>query len=199
MRWRDRRALGILMNTRGLMELIVLNIGLDLGVISPTLFTMMVIMALVTTAMTTPDAQCLSRRRAASQDQQEAERRRDAGADANRDRLADRHPPLSSVTRASCDQRHLHRPFRHARVLLHDDGSRRGLHQRAAQRRAVGALDAHLAARGQPLDVVGQHRRVLDAGCRRLRDPRPGREAQPVVTSAPQTQEQCRLTSSSPF
>ena len=46
--------LGILMNTRGLMELIVLNVGLDLGVISPTLFTMMVIMALVTTAMTAP-------------------------------------------------------------------------------------------------------------------------------------------------
>jgi Kef-type K+ transport system membrane component KefB len=46
--------LGILMNTRGLMELVVLNVGLDLGVISPTLFTMMVIMALVTTAMTAP-------------------------------------------------------------------------------------------------------------------------------------------------
>ena len=42
------------MNTRGLMELIVLNIGLDLGVISPTLFTMMIIMALVTTFMTSP-------------------------------------------------------------------------------------------------------------------------------------------------
>jgi Kef-type K+ transport system membrane component KefB len=46
--------LGILMNTRGLMELVVLNVGLDLGVISPALFTMMVIMALVTTAMTAP-------------------------------------------------------------------------------------------------------------------------------------------------
>jgi Kef-type K+ transport system membrane component KefB len=46
--------LGILMNTRGLMELVVLNVGLDLGVISPTLFTMMVIMALTTTAMTAP-------------------------------------------------------------------------------------------------------------------------------------------------
>jgi Kef-type K+ transport system membrane component KefB len=46
--------LGILMNTRGLMELVVLNVGLDLGVISPTLFTMMVIMALATTAMTAP-------------------------------------------------------------------------------------------------------------------------------------------------
>jgi nucleotide-binding universal stress UspA family protein len=54
MRWREAGALGILMNTRGLMELIVLNLGLDLGVISPTLFTMMVVMALVTTFMTTP-------------------------------------------------------------------------------------------------------------------------------------------------
>ncbi|HVK15968.1 MAG TPA: cation:proton antiporter [Fimbriiglobus sp.] len=52
--WRDSAALGALMNTRGLMELIVLNIGLDLGVISPTLFAMMVIMALATTAMTSP-------------------------------------------------------------------------------------------------------------------------------------------------
>jgi Kef-type K+ transport system membrane component KefB len=52
--WRRSAALGILMNTRGLMELIVLNIGLDLGVISPTLFTMMVLMALATTMATTP-------------------------------------------------------------------------------------------------------------------------------------------------
>ena len=42
------------MNTRGLMELIVLNVGLDLKVISPQLFSMMVLMALVTTFMTTP-------------------------------------------------------------------------------------------------------------------------------------------------
>jgi Kef-type K+ transport system membrane component KefB len=52
--WLDAAALGVLMNTRGLVELIVLNIGLDLGVISPTLFTMLVIMALVTTFMTSP-------------------------------------------------------------------------------------------------------------------------------------------------
>jgi Kef-type K+ transport system membrane component KefB len=51
---RDAAAVGVLMNTRGLMELIVLNIGLDLGVISPKVFTMMVLMALVTTLMTTP-------------------------------------------------------------------------------------------------------------------------------------------------
>jgi Kef-type K+ transport system membrane component KefB len=53
-------ALGILMNTRGLMELIVLNIGLELGVISPKLFAMMVIMALVTTIATTPILQWLT-------------------------------------------------------------------------------------------------------------------------------------------
>ena len=52
--WRDAAALGTLMNTRGLMELIVLNIGLDLGVISPPLFAMMVLMALVTTMATSP-------------------------------------------------------------------------------------------------------------------------------------------------
>ncbi len=51
---REASALGWLMNTRGLTELIVLNIGLSLGVISPLLFTMLVIMALVTTFMTTP-------------------------------------------------------------------------------------------------------------------------------------------------
>jgi Kef-type K+ transport system membrane component KefB len=60
--WRDSAALGILMNTRGLVELIVLNIGLDLGVISPTLFTMLVIMACVTTFMTTPILQALLRK-----------------------------------------------------------------------------------------------------------------------------------------
>jgi Kef-type K+ transport system membrane component KefB len=54
MGWREGAALGVLMNTRGLMELVVLNIGLDLGVISPTLFAMMVLMAVVTTMATTP-------------------------------------------------------------------------------------------------------------------------------------------------
>ncbi|HLJ09847.1 MAG TPA: cation:proton antiporter [Planctomycetaceae bacterium] len=52
--WRDATALGLLMNTRGLMELIVLNIGLDLNVISPTLFAMMVLMALATTMAASP-------------------------------------------------------------------------------------------------------------------------------------------------
>ncbi|MFO5494101.1 MAG: cation:proton antiporter [Cuspidothrix sp.] len=51
---REASAIGWLMNTRGLTELIVLNIGLELGVITPLLFTMLVIMALVTTFMTSP-------------------------------------------------------------------------------------------------------------------------------------------------
>lgn len=54
MNWRDSLQLGALMNTRGLMELIALNIGYDLGILSPRIFTMLVIMALVTTMMTGP-------------------------------------------------------------------------------------------------------------------------------------------------
>lgn len=59
--WRQAASLGILMNTRGLMELIVLNVGLDLGVLSPTLFAMLVIMAIVTTLATTPVLHALTR------------------------------------------------------------------------------------------------------------------------------------------
>ncbi|HYT74793.1 MAG TPA: cation:proton antiporter, partial [Vicinamibacterales bacterium] len=54
MSWRLAAQLGALMNTRGLMELIALGVGLDAGIISPALFTMMVVMAIVTTAMTSP-------------------------------------------------------------------------------------------------------------------------------------------------
>jgi Kef-type K+ transport system membrane component KefB len=54
MDWNSAFMLGALMNTRGLMELVALNVGYELGVLSPRLFTMMVVMALVTTAMTGP-------------------------------------------------------------------------------------------------------------------------------------------------
>jgi Kef-type K+ transport system membrane component KefB len=54
---RESISLGILMNTRGLMELLILNIGLDIGVLSPAMFTMMVLMALITTFMTAPALQ----------------------------------------------------------------------------------------------------------------------------------------------
>jgi Kef-type K+ transport system membrane component KefB len=54
MSWRDSFSIGVLMNTRGLMELVVLNIGYDLGILSARIFVMMVIMALVTTFMTAP-------------------------------------------------------------------------------------------------------------------------------------------------
>ena len=52
--WPDALAIGVLMNTRGLMELVVLNIGYDLGILSPHIFAMMVLMALATTFMTGP-------------------------------------------------------------------------------------------------------------------------------------------------
>ncbi len=54
LKWKESLSLGVLMNTRGLMELVVLNIGYDLGVLSPEIFSMMVLMALVTTFMTGP-------------------------------------------------------------------------------------------------------------------------------------------------
>ncbi|HEU0299877.1 MAG TPA: cation:proton antiporter [Longimicrobium sp.] len=54
MPWRESAALGVLMNTRGLMELVILSVGLEAGIISPPLFAMMVLMAVLTTLMTTP-------------------------------------------------------------------------------------------------------------------------------------------------
>ena len=52
--WREASAIGVLMNTRGLVELVFLNVGFELGVMTPALFAMMVLMALTTTFMTTP-------------------------------------------------------------------------------------------------------------------------------------------------
>jgi Kef-type K+ transport system membrane component KefB len=54
MKWRDAFSLGALMNTRGLVELVVLNIGYELGILSARAFAMLVMMALVTTFMTGP-------------------------------------------------------------------------------------------------------------------------------------------------
>ena len=65
--WQDAASLGVLMNTRGLMELVVLNIGLDLKVISPALFAMMVVMALTPTLATTPVLHLLLRRQVADE------------------------------------------------------------------------------------------------------------------------------------
>ena len=60
--WRNAFSLGVLMNTRGLMELVVLNIGLDAGIISPPLYAALVVMALLTTLMTTPALRLLKPR-----------------------------------------------------------------------------------------------------------------------------------------
>lgn len=59
--WRDSLTIGALMNTRGLMELVVLNIGYDLGVLGPEIFAIMVLMALVTTFMTGPALDLIER------------------------------------------------------------------------------------------------------------------------------------------
>ena len=65
MNWRDSFSLGVLMNTRGLVELVVLNIGYDLGILSGRIFVMMVIMALATTFMTGPLLRLVSLRKPA--------------------------------------------------------------------------------------------------------------------------------------
>ncbi|MEY2854053.1 MAG: hypothetical protein RL030_1185 [Pseudomonadota bacterium] len=59
--WRDSAIIGALMNARGMMELILLNIGLERGLISPTLFTILVLMAIVTTGMASPLYRWLNR------------------------------------------------------------------------------------------------------------------------------------------
>ncbi len=62
--WREAVTIGVLMNARGLMELIILNIGLERGVITATLFTIMVVMAVVTTLMASPLFELVYGRRA---------------------------------------------------------------------------------------------------------------------------------------
>jgi Kef-type K+ transport system membrane component KefB len=60
-RWMDATRLGVLMNVRGLMELVVLNVGLELGLVSPPLYTMMVLMALATTVIAAPLIRALAK------------------------------------------------------------------------------------------------------------------------------------------
>lgn len=71
--WRDACCLGILMNTRGLVELIVINIGLDLHILSPTIFAMLVIAALLTTMMAAPLLSLFGRERANSSENSSAQ------------------------------------------------------------------------------------------------------------------------------
>ncbi len=70
--WRESAAIGVLMNARGLMELIILNIGLQRGVITPTLFTIMVLMAVGTTLMTSPLFELVYGRRVSALPQEHA-------------------------------------------------------------------------------------------------------------------------------
>jgi Kef-type K+ transport system membrane component KefB len=68
--WRDSFAVGSLMNARGLMELIVMKVGLDIGVIGPQMFTMLLVMALVTTVMTSPLVTLFTRNARAAEEHQ---------------------------------------------------------------------------------------------------------------------------------
>ena len=66
--WRESWATGSLMNARGLMELVIMKIGIDAGVIGPSIFTMLLVMALVTTAMTGPLLSLILRRRTVTEE-----------------------------------------------------------------------------------------------------------------------------------
>jgi Kef-type K+ transport system membrane component KefB len=66
--WRESLAVGSLMNARGMMELIVIKVGLDIGVIGKEVFTMLLVMALVTTVMTSPLLTLFSRGASAAAD-----------------------------------------------------------------------------------------------------------------------------------
>ena len=70
--WRESMAVGSLMNARGLMELIVMKVGLDIGVIGQQAFTMLLVMALVTTVMTTPLVMFFTRGRRSAEERQPA-------------------------------------------------------------------------------------------------------------------------------
>ncbi|MGK5636839.1 cation:proton antiporter domain-containing protein [Streptomyces sp. URMC 126] len=71
--WRQAMSIGALMNCRGLTELVMLSIGLELGVVGPELFTMLVLVALVTTAVTSPAVTCFQRLRPPDSTPQEPE------------------------------------------------------------------------------------------------------------------------------
>jgi Kef-type K+ transport system membrane component KefB len=100
---RDSTAIGVLMNTRGLTELIVLNIGLSLGMISPALFTMLVVMALVTTFMTGPALRLIDPRRELSEPPEEELRRAPRASEAELAAPA----PLRSILVAPQDRSNL--------------------------------------------------------------------------------------------
>lgn len=71
--WKDSLIIGALMNTRGLMELVVLNIGYDLGVLTDEMFAMMVVMALVTTFMTSPSLNIINKLFKETEDEEKIE------------------------------------------------------------------------------------------------------------------------------
>ena len=70
--WRDSLTIGALMNARGMMELVVIKVGLDAGVIDRRMFTLLLLMAITTTLMTTPMVVLFTRRRAQAPQREQA-------------------------------------------------------------------------------------------------------------------------------
>ncbi|MGH7964351.1 MAG: cation:proton antiporter [Candidatus Binatia bacterium] len=157
---REACALGVLMNTRGLMELVILNIGLDLGVISPALFAMMVLMAIITTVMTTPVLAVIYPVEQLRAEALESE----AGADGTSIlvpvALASSGPALLDIAAALSDSDtpriyalHLARPLERGAL------GARVLQTPSANGEALGPLLAHAQARGwevHPLTLVSR-------------------------------------------
>ena len=124
--WRDSAVLGTLMNTRGLTELIVLNLALEKGVISEALFAVLVIMALVTTFMAGPLLKLLDPRNefGAPVEEELEEARRESQADSPRSRSPSarsssrRRPTAALAAAASRSREPLARSSRRARLIL---------------------------------------------------------------------------------
>ena len=96
--WRDAAAIGVLMNTRGLTELVILSVGLELGVITETVFTIMVLMALTTTLMATPVLRLISRDHGRGSTETDTETETET---AGEPAVVDPSPPRTRAPRAS--------------------------------------------------------------------------------------------------
>jgi K+:H+ antiporter len=165
-RWRDAGALGALMNTRGLTELIVLNVGLELGVISRALFTMLVLMALVTTFMAAPALRLLDPRRELSAPVE------DELADADREPLPEGPEPEALILVAPLEERNVDELLALAEPLARAGPATELLLVRLLEpprvptslaagdreleraRTELGRLRASLAARGVPVESL---------------------------------------------
>jgi K+:H+ antiporter len=159
MDWRGAAALGALMNTRGLTELIVLNIGLELGVLSPALFTMMVLVALATTFMTGPLLRLIDPRGELGESPEAAMR-------AARPEVGERPAPASAILVAPQDERNLSRLLDLARPLAGSEPPRELILARllAPDRSAAGPSSDDRALAAATAELYARRAELLEAG-----------------------------------